>query len=128
RRAPQLRRRRPQRRRRGRLQLPAKRRLSRGAVALSRAVAAPFVDLAVAGDEQAAVSFAAPASDGGSPIRYYTATASPGGQSGSATTSPISVQGLANGTSYTFTVTATNDGGASEASQPSGAVVPSGPE
>ena len=37
------------------------------------------------GDGQATISFTPPASDGGDPILYYTATASPGGQTASST-------------------------------------------
>ena len=89
---------------------------------------APTNVLAEAGDGQATVAFAAPAWDGGSAIRYYTATASPGGASASGTSSPITVYGLENGTSVTVTVTATNSAGTGPASAPSQAVVLEGPE
>jgi hypothetical protein len=86
---------------------------------------APTGVSATPGNGQATVSFALPASDGGSPILQFTATASPGGQS--ATTgvfSPIVVTGLTAGTSYTFTVTATNFVGTGPPSVPSNAVTP----
>ena len=78
------------------------------------------------GDGQATVSFTAPAYDGGDPIAYYTATASPGGRSGSSTGDPITIHGLTNGVEYTFTVTATNGVGTSGDSDASNAVTPLG--
>ncbi|HEX5450682.1 MAG TPA: fibronectin type III domain-containing protein [Gaiellaceae bacterium] len=75
---------------------------------------APAGVTATAGDGRATVSWAAPASDGGAPITGYTATASgSGGQTCTWTTGPLSctLTGLAKGTSYTFSVTATNAAG-----------------
>jgi chitodextrinase len=72
------------------------------------------------------VTFTPPASDGGLPIRNYTAVSSPGGiigTSGNGTPS-IQVTGLTYGTSYTFTVYATNEDGNGPASDPSNAVTP----
>ena len=68
----------------------------------------------------------------GFPITGYTATATPGGFSCSATPldlTPTSctILGLSNGTSYTFTVTSTNVVTTSAASPPSAAVIPAGP-
>jgi hypothetical protein len=68
---------------------------------------------------QAIVSFDPPAFDGGSPIHSYTVTASPGGATASGPTSPITITGLQDGTTYTFTVTATNQAGTGPPSAPS---------
>jgi outer membrane protein OmpA-like peptidoglycan-associated protein len=57
---------------------------------------------------QASVSFTAPVSNGGTAITGYTATSSPDGRTGTCNASPCTVSGLTNGSSYTFTVHATN--------------------
>ncbi len=67
---------------------------------------------------------AAPGSTGGSEITSYTVTSDPGGITATGTTSPITVIGLTNGVTYTFTVTATNAVGTSPASSRSNAVTP----
>ena len=82
---------------------------------------------ATAGNGQATVSFVAPADDGGSTITGYTVTSAPGNITADGTSSPITVTGLTNGTSYTFTVTATNDLGTSDPSAPSNEVTPGAP-
>ena len=79
---------------------------------------------AVAGNGQAVVAFTPPTSAGGTPITSYTVTAFPGAIQAAGTQSPITVGGLTNGTSYTFTVTATNAAGTGAASAPSAAVTP----
>ena len=86
---------------------------------------APRDAMAVAGNGQVTVSWTAPESDGNSPITAYTATASSGSRTCS-TRGALScaVSGLANGTAYIFTVTATNTKGTGPASAPSGWATP----
>jgi hypothetical protein len=96
---------------------------------LPTAPGAPANVTATAGNGQATVSWAAPSNNGGSPITGYAITSSPGGvtvtAAGSATSAAVAP--LTNGTSYTFTVTATNAIGTGPASTPSNAVTPSAP-
>jgi hypothetical protein len=88
---------------------------------------APTGVTATAGDGQATVRFETPASDGGSPITGYIVTASPGGITAEGPGSPITVTGLANGTTYTFTVQAVNAIGPGAASAASNPVSPEAP-
>ena len=72
---------------------------------------------------EASVSFTAPTDVGGSAITSFIATSNDGiGASGSS--SPISVTGLSNGTSYTFRVIARNAFGSSAPSDVSESVSP----
>ena len=73
--------------------------------------------------QQSTVSFTAPVSNGGLNITSYTVTSS-GGQTATGSSSPITVTGLTNGTSYTFTVRATNAAGSSLPSSASGSITP----
>lgn len=95
---------------------------------------APSDVAATAGNASATVSWTAPVSDGGSPLTSYTVTPYVGTTAQPATTvtgnpPPLTatVNGLANGTTYTFTVTATNAAGSSPPSSPSNAVTPAAP-
>jgi hypothetical protein len=100
--------------------------VSSGATAPS----APSGVTASASDHQATVSWSAP-SDGGNPVLSYAVTASPGGETARVAGCPAptsaTVSGLTDGTSYTFTVTATNQTGTSAPSSPSSPVTPVGP-
>jgi hypothetical protein len=74
---------------------------------------APTIGLATSsGYGTVSVTFTAPYGK----VTSYTVTSSPGGFTGSGTTSPITVSGLTANTAYTFTVTATNTGGTSPSS------------
>ena len=90
---------------------------------------APTNVTATAGDTQATVQWVAPVSNGGSSIIDYTVTSDPDGltatSAGAATSA--TVLGLTDGTTYTFTVVATNGVGDSAASDPSNPVTPQAP-
>src|SRR5690606_8927764 len=79
---------------------------------------------ATAGISQASVSFTAPAFTGGVPVTGYTVTSHPGNTTATGAASPIVVTGLAAGTAYRFTVTASNLGGEGASSDTSSAVTP----
>ncbi|MBE5976180.1 MAG: hypothetical protein E7251_16480 [Paenibacillaceae bacterium] len=85
---------------------------------------APLNVSAVAGDRNAVVSFNPPLNNGGSSIQSYIVISSPGGVVSSGSSSPITVTGLTNGVSYTFTVKAVNSAGTGPASAPSAPVTP----
>jgi autotransporter-associated beta strand protein len=87
--------------------------------------AAPTGVSATPGNGHATVSFT-PGDPHCFPVGY-TAASSPGGVHGSGFGSPVTVTPLTDGTTYTFTVTATNPIGSSPASGSSSAVKPLGP-
>jgi hypothetical protein len=72
---------------------------------------APTIGTATISGTTATVPYTAPTDNGGSTITSYTAVSSPGGITGTlsqAGSGSITVSGLTGGTSYTFTVYATN--------------------
>ncbi|MFD0676388.1 MULTISPECIES: fibronectin type III domain-containing protein [unclassified Paenibacillus] len=79
---------------------------------------------AAAGNQSATVNFIPPLNNGSSEITNYTVTSNPDGLSASGNVSPITINGLNNGVSYTFTVTATNGAGTSAPSSASASVTP----
>ena len=72
------------------------------------------------------MSWTAPTDTGGAAITGYTVTASPGGKqcTAGATQTSCTVAGLANGTSYTFTVVANNSAGPGAPSTTSASATP----
>jgi hypothetical protein len=99
---------------------------------------APSAPSAIAGDASAQISIGPDTCDGGAQITSVTATAedltSPvnGGQQATLDVQDgggnLTVTGLTNGDTYTFTETATNDVGTSSPSPASNSVVPSAPQ
>jgi hypothetical protein len=65
-----------------------------------------------------------PAPAGATPIYAYTVTASPGGHTATGSGDPVVVEGLSNGTAYTFTVVARNAVGTGPISAESAPVTP----
>jgi hypothetical protein len=84
----------------------------------------PTAVSATAGDAQATVAFTAPTDVGGSAITGFRAQSNPSGIGVSGSSSPITVTGLSNGTSYTFNVWAINAFGYSAPSDASTGVSP----
>lgn len=100
------------------------------AVAFPNVPGAPTGVTGTRGNQQVALSWTAPISNGGSSITAYTASAveDPTKSCTATTGSPIAttctITGLANGTAYTFTVKATNAWGDSAESAASSAYTP----
>jgi hypothetical protein len=92
---------------------------------------APTAVTATPGSSAATVQWSAPAANGGAPITSYTVTPYANGSALTPTTvtgtppaTSTAISGLTNGTSYTFTVAATDSAGTGPASAPSNAVIP----
>lgn len=80
-------------------------------------------------NQSSVVSWTVPNNDGGDPITSYRVTASQGGGTctvNGATASSCTMSNLQNGTSYTFTVEAINQVGASDPSSSSNTATPAG--
>lgn len=86
------------------------------------APAAPTIGTATLVGSNVSVSFTAPTTNNGSAVTSYIVTSSPGGFTGTGSTSPITVSGLAATTSYTFSVQAVNIVGTGPASAASNSV------
>ncbi|AYM95859.1 IPTL-CTERM sorting domain-containing protein [Acidovorax sp. 1608163] len=83
---------------------------------------APTGLTATPGDRAVALSWTAPASNGGQAITRYTVTGAPGGTcTVAAPATRCTISGLTNGTAYAFTATATSSAGTSSASSSAGA-------
>ncbi|TDQ40391.1 S-layer homology domain-containing protein [Aureibacillus halotolerans] len=76
------------------------------------------------GNGQATVTFDPPLFDGNQPITSYEVTTYPGEHTTVGTESPMTVGGLTNGESYTFTVRASNSAGSSAESSASDSTIP----
>ncbi len=87
---------------------------------------APTNVTAAAGDGMAVIRFTPPSDNGGRAIAGYEVISSPGHITVTGTSSTITITGLTNGTSYTFTVRAVNAMGTSTAAE-SNSVVPASP-
>jgi len=85
---------------------------------------APVPGTPVAGDSSAEIPVSGPLNQGGSAVTLYSAISTPGSFIGSAASSPVTVTGLTNGSSYTFIVWATNSYGPSAYSGASSSVTP----
>ncbi len=97
------------------------------AVTPSTVPGAPAITTVTGGNASATVQFTAPASNGGAAILGYTVTSAPGAFT-CTTTGPLgsscTVNGLSNGTAYTFTVAAQNTNGFGTSSSASSPVTP----
>ena len=102
-----------------------------GTLGLQGSPGAPTIGTATLSGVDVNLTFTAPTDTGDSPILSYTAVSNPSGGSGTisedGSTRTILVTGLSTGTSYTFTVTATNAIGTSAASAASNSITTPSP-
>jgi hypothetical protein len=91
-----------------------------GITAISDVPDAPTIGTATAAGLSASITFT-PATTGGAPTTY-TAISTPGLITGTSSSSPVTVSGLSDGTSYTFTVRASNSTGSSPVSGSSNSI------
>lgn len=82
----------------------------------------PTIGTATAGPESATVAFTENVKGGAATT--WTALSNPGSITGTGSSSPVTVEGLTAGTSYTFTVRGTNSTGTGEYSAASNSIVP----
>ncbi len=85
---------------------------------------APTDVVAAPGDSQATITWGSPQTGG--PAQSYIVTAAPGGRSCETSALSCTVDGLANGTAYTFSVVGINDAGSGPTSQTTTAITPVG--
>jgi hypothetical protein len=91
-----------------------------GITAISDVPDTPTIGTATAAGLSASITFT-PATTGGS-ATTYTAISTPGLLTGTSSSSPVTVSGLSDGTSYTFTVRASNSTGSSPVSASSNSI------
>lgn len=84
---------------------------------------APTITAVDAGNTQASIYFVPPVTNGGGSVTGYTVTSSIGTTPPSVSI-PVTVAGLSNGASYSFTVSAINSAGPGAPSSPSDVVTP----
>lgn len=91
----------------------------------------PTIGTATAGNSNASIVFTPSSDIGATGSLTYTATSSPGNLTGTSSSSPVIVNGLTNGTQYTFKLLATNSAGlisdASSDSNSTGVTYPDAP-
>ncbi|MFN5020221.1 MAG: fibronectin type III domain-containing protein [bacterium] len=85
---------------------------------------APTNIVATPNNTSATIGFSEPSNNGGAAISSYIVTSLPGNITATGVKSPITITGLTNGISYTFTVTAINSAGPSSPSVASNPILP----